>query len=189
MRHLVMLVTQRPRTAVGALYRDHFAEGGLSRQDFEALLAGLTRARVLTLHDDVFEKDGKRISFQRVCLSDSSLALQTVRIPAAFEKPTRQKKKDGRKRRRAESEASGSSVPALETPLSLALREWRLSEARRSKIPAFRILSDRTLHALVAARPHSEATLLAVNGIGPSLLKKYGPSILSVIASTPAWPH
>lgn len=61
------------------------------------------------------------------------------------------------------------------------LREWRLTEARKRGVPAFRILTDRVLTALSLARPSDEDELLEVSGIGPHTAKKFGRGILSVI--------
>ena len=65
-----------------------------------------------------------------------------------------------------------------------ALKAWRLTEARRRRVPAFRILSDRALTALAAARPGNEAELLAVTGIGAAIARKYGKRILSLVKGT-----
>lgn len=62
-----------------------------------------------------------------------------------------------------------------------ALRQWRLAEARRQGVPAFHILSNRTLLAVVEALPASEDELLAVRGIGPTLTRKYGQRILELV--------
>ena len=42
---------------------------------------------------------------------------------------------------------------------------------------------DRTLRALVAARPRSEAALSQVAGIGPTKLERYGREILALLGS------
>ena len=62
-----------------------------------------------------------------------------------------------------------------------ALKAWRLAEARRRKVPAFHVLHDRVLLAVAAARPRTDDELLAVKGMGPALLKKYGPGILRIL--------
>ena len=41
----------------------------------------------------------------------------------------------------------------MDIRLEAALRDWRLVEARRRGVPAFRILSDRTLRALATSHP------------------------------------
>ena len=63
------------------------------------------------------------------------------------------------------------------------LRAWRLTQARAQRIPAFRVFPDRTLNAIVQARPSSEEELLQVTGIGPRLAGKYGARILAIVAS------
>ncbi len=64
-----------------------------------------------------------------------------------------------------------------------ALKAWRLAEAKRRRVPAFRIMSNRTLGEIVAARPTGEAELVAVRGIGPTLMKKYGRKLLEIVAA------
>jgi superfamily II DNA helicase RecQ len=49
-------------------------------------------------------------------------------------------------------------------------------------VPAFRVLTDRTLIGIVHARPKDESELLDVSGIGPALLQKYGRALLSIVA-------
>ncbi|MFP2933732.1 HRDC domain-containing protein, partial [Pyxidicoccus sp. 3LG] len=63
-----------------------------------------------------------------------------------------------------------------------ALKAWRLAEARKRKVPAFRILTDRVLGAIAQARPESGAELLAIHGVGPALTERYGAQILSLVA-------
>jgi ATP-dependent DNA helicase RecQ len=63
------------------------------------------------------------------------------------------------------------------------LRAWRLETARTESVPAFHVFSDRTLKAVAAARPTDEVELLAVPGVGPAKLERYGPALLAEIAS------
>jgi DNA topoisomerase-3 len=63
------------------------------------------------------------------------------------------------------------------------LRAWRLEEARRRRVPAFRIFGDRTLLALAEARPASEAALFDVPGLGPKLVQRYGTALLDLLAA------
>jgi len=65
-----------------------------------------------------------------------------------------------------------------------ALRSWRSQEAKKRGIPAFRILTDRTLVGIARARPADEDELLAISGIGPALLKKYGRVLLALLGKT-----
>ena len=65
--------------------------------------------------------------------------------------------------------------------LGMCLKAWRLAEAKRKRIPAFRILTDKTLYGLAAARPRDEEGLLEVAGIGPKLAEKYGSVLLGLL--------
>jgi DNA topoisomerase III len=62
-----------------------------------------------------------------------------------------------------------------------ALRAWRLAEAKRRGIPAFRILTDQTLKALAAKRPATAAELLSISGIGISTVEKYGAQLYRLL--------
>ena len=75
------------------------------------------------------------------------------------------------------SAASGKSGELFE-----ALRAWRLNEAKRAGVPAFRIMSDRTLLAVAAETPVDEGALLRVAGIGPGLSRRYGAALLGIVA-------
>ena len=49
-------------------------------------------------------------------------------------------------------------------------------------MPAFVVFTDATLEALLEIRPTSPAELLAVPGIGPVKVDRYGGDILEVLA-------
>ena len=82
-----------------------------------------------------------------------------------------------------ETEASSGPAEPPNPRLIQELRAWRLTQARVQRMPAFRIFPDRTLNAIVQARPSSEEELLQVTGIGPRLAGKYGARILAIVAS------
>jgi DNA topoisomerase-3 len=64
------------------------------------------------------------------------------------------------------------------------LRAWRLSEAKHRKIPAFRVFGDRALLGIATTCPQNDAELLAVPGIGMSIVKKYGAHIYRLVAGS-----
>jgi superfamily II DNA helicase RecQ len=66
-----------------------------------------------------------------------------------------------------------------------ALRAFRRDEAKAQGIPAFRVLTDRALINVAQERPRSEAELLQIHGVGPSLAKKYGPRLLAILREDP----
>ena len=48
-------------------------------------------------------------------------------------------------------------------------------------MPAFRIISNRTLSAIAENQPRSAAELLAIPGIGIKLMEKYGAQIYRIL--------
>jgi DNA helicase-2/ATP-dependent DNA helicase PcrA len=68
-------------------------------------------------------------------------------------------------------------------PLVKALREWRAVTARAARVPAYVVMPDTTIEAIVAARPRSIRRLLQVPGIGPSRSALYGEKLLALVAS------
>jgi DNA helicase II / ATP-dependent DNA helicase PcrA len=68
-------------------------------------------------------------------------------------------------------------------PLAEQLRAWRRKRAEADGVPAYVVFNDRTLAALTERRPRSRGELLAVEGIGPSKLDRYGEELLALLAS------
>jgi superfamily II DNA helicase RecQ len=77
---------------------------------------------------------------------------------------------------------SGIDLPSTGPSAALvaALRAWRLQESKRQRVPAFRVLTNRALVAIAEARPGSAASLRAVTGVGPKVLRVYGERIVEV---------
>ncbi len=61
------------------------------------------------------------------------------------------------------------------------LRRWRLDRAATEGIAPFMVLWDRTLLAIVEARPRTLDALLGVHGMGPAKVERYGEEIVSVV--------
>ncbi|MFC5861805.1 HRDC domain-containing protein [Acidicapsa dinghuensis] len=79
----------------------------------------------------------------------------------------------------------GTSNPgAGQQRIERALRAWRLSEAKRRMVLAFRIFSDRALVSMASNAPRNEAELLAVQGIEAGIVKKYGAQIFRLVKGT-----
>jgi RecQ family ATP-dependent DNA helicase len=64
----------------------------------------------------------------------------------------------------------------------LALRKWRLETSRELGWPAFRVASNRTLEAIVAAAPADVDALERVHGVGPWLREHHGAEVLDALA-------
>jgi superfamily II DNA helicase RecQ len=70
---------------------------------------------------------------------------------------------------------------AADNVVEEALRAWRMAQAKRKRVPAFRIFSDKVLRALAESKPQSLADLLTIPGVGVRLAEKYGADLLRVL--------
>lgn len=61
------------------------------------------------------------------------------------------------------------------------LKEWRLELSRMYKIPAFKIITDRTIFDLIEKKPGSLEELNEIYGLGYAKIRKYGEDLLSMI--------
>ena len=182
--------------SVGALHRN---EGGeMARQDFEVIVSALLRSGMVSSRPDVFEKDGKLISFHRLILTrlgekQNARTLAAIQVPTKVEtrKKVATQKKGSRSRGKARPRAKTKSAPRARknappaSPrigrIDAALRAWRKAEATKKSVPAFRIMSDKVLSGIAASRPENETALLAIHGVGPSLVTKHGVRILEIV--------
>ncbi|MDQ6696707.1 MAG: ATP-dependent DNA helicase UvrD2 [Actinomycetota bacterium] len=64
------------------------------------------------------------------------------------------------------------------------LRTWRTGRARADRVPAYVVLTDRSLQGIATAGPTTLAELLACDGIGPAKLENYGEEILALVAGS-----
>jgi superfamily II DNA helicase RecQ len=207
---VVGALRQSGSNTTGRLHAELCPDGGLSRDDFEEVLGAMARAGVARLTDAVFEKDGKSIPYRKVSLTPAAAEIDTegtldLRIKAAMPKPQRTRKKKGAKAAKAKRTRKPAAppeqapVPRAAAPpprdfeswrsaksesagdLEATLKEWRLKEARRLNIPAFRIFSDQVLRALAARRPATAAELLSIPGVGISTVEKYGAQLYRML--------
>jgi superfamily II DNA helicase RecQ len=168
--------------STGKLHAELFPDGGMSRDGFEDVLGAMARAGLARLSDAVFEKDGKQIPYRTVRLTEAGRAADK-NTPVEFIMKGTSVPPAKRKRKKKEpATASGMkrAPVAAESRLEAALRSWRLLEARRRGVPAFRIFSDQTLRAIAQRRPGKPAELLAVPGIGMNSVDKYGREIYRI---------
>ncbi|MEE3331346.1 MAG: DNA topoisomerase 3 [Myxococcota bacterium] len=181
--------------AAGRLLKESLGDG-FGRREFNELLAALSRAGLIEEESASFERDGKTIRFKRVTLTESGAVatgddLASVRVVHEVSTPKRKRssRKTGSKRGTSSSSGAKSRTGSVsldgdstaDPRLIEVLREWRNAEAKKRRIPAFRIFSNRVLLAIAEARPADEDDLLAVKGVGDALLKKYGERLLSIV--------
>ena len=86
-------------------------------------------------------------------------------------------------RRKGKTPAAAIDVSAAPANPVLfeALRAWRSEQAAAQKVPAFHLFSQKTLYALAAAAPKTEAELAGIHGIGPKKLAQYGAALLDLV--------
>ncbi len=63
-----------------------------------------------------------------------------------------------------------------------ALRVWRSGIAKAAGNPAFTVLGNESLIAVAERRPRGNRELLAVKGIGPVKVERYGAEVLRIVA-------
>jgi DNA topoisomerase-3 len=198
----VLRCMQSVRTrSTGKLYAELFPGNEISRDNFEEVLGAMARAELLTFAEAVFEKQGKQIPYRTVSLTpagrnvDETMPLLFVMKDAGRPVPKRKRKKNSSKskasprataRTQSRQADTGATRPERQPQLRIeqALRAWRLSEAKHRKIPAFRVFGDRALLGIATTCPHNDAELLAVPGIGMSIVKKYGTHIYRLVAGS-----
>jgi ATP-dependent DNA helicase RecQ len=64
-----------------------------------------------------------------------------------------------------------------------SLRELRKSIADRQGVPAYIVFSDKTLRAMAEARPSTPEELLAISGVGPLKLERYGAAFMEAVTA------
>jgi DNA topoisomerase-3 len=186
--------------STGKLYAELYPGNEISRDSFEEILGAMARAELLSFADAVFEKEGKPIPYRTVSLTPAGRAtnettpvlfvMKDTLRPASKRKPSKKSGKSRGSQAAAVRTQSGTKDRAASMAgsdqhrIEQALRAWRLSEAKRRRIPAFRIFGDRALLNIATTAPSNEAELLAVQGIGTGIVKKYGAHIFRLIAAS-----
>jgi ATP-dependent DNA helicase RecQ len=91
----------------------------------------------------------------------------------------------GRSRRRARGGASAVAAGGEDTPeveeLFQRLRSLRKELADRQNVPAYIVFSDQVLREMAVRKPGSPLEMLAVPGVGPAKLERYGDAFLEEI--------
>ena len=65
--------------------------------------------------------------------------------------------------------------------LFAALKAMRLALAREKKVPAYVIMTDRSMREIARVRPRDGSDLGRVHGIGPAKVEAYGETVLEVV--------
>jgi DNA helicase-2/ATP-dependent DNA helicase PcrA len=80
---------------------------------------------------------------------------------------------------------SGDSVNEnVNEDIASELKSWRFTLSEKNNVPAYTILTNKTIDDIATKLPKNNIELSNVNGIGPSKLTKYGNIILEIINET-----
>ena len=184
--------------STGKLHGELCPDGAMSRDAFEEVLGAMARAGLVRFSDAVFEKDGKQIPYRQVSLTRAAHAVDEQTPIGFIIKDLAPASATGKNKKRAATPEKwkGSELPTKvvrQKPvlsaqhagsysrIEAALREWRLTEARRRQVPAFRIFSDRVLKAMASRRPGTARELLGISGIGMTTVERYGQQIYRIV--------
>jgi superfamily II DNA helicase RecQ len=187
--------------AAGTLQRSLDAAGKMSRAEFDGILGALSQARWIEMEEAEFEKDGQVIKFRKVRLTEEGKrarpAVAQILISDGIVEeyagrgaaPSRSisansAARPGAKKNPTVKNASAETVhlTAADEALAGRIKEWRATEARRLKVPAYVVLHDRTIAAVAQARPRNPNDLLRIDGIGPAKVDRFGEEILRLCA-------
>jgi ATP-dependent DNA helicase RecQ len=150
------------------------SEAAISR-----MVDGLIGAGLLEEH----ELSGGRVFVEptergRKALNDDSLMQALVAKQA--KRTSARASNRGKGPNQEDQSSDGADVPD-DDPLLRRLREWRLEKAREEGVSAFVVAHNSVLRNIVAARPRNERELLAVKGIGPCKMERYGSELLRLL--------
>ncbi len=192
--------------STGKLHQLAFPDNSLDRRGAEELIAAMARSGVVTTAEASFEKNGEVIEYRKVFLTlagQDEDAAETVLIiddPAPEKPRVRKKKKSDSKKAKAKPEAAEEPSPKRKKKapresavpqqtvntdtIAAALKAWRLNEARKRGVPAFRILTDRAVEAIAAKQPQTTSELLQAPGVGLKVAEQYGAQIFRILSKT-----
>jgi len=193
--------------AAGTLQRGLELVGRMSCSEYDGLLAAMVQAGLIEMEDAEYEKDGEVRRFRKVRLTEAGRKMRpgtAVELlisdglveefggrsapPARVRKP-KAAKTEAPKPGVLKAVESRAAVPAPMTSedeaVAARLKSWRNAEAKRLGVPAYVVMHDRTLNALAQARPRNPNQLLAVDGMGPAKVERFGSAILGICAGQP----
>lgn len=145
----------------------------VDRDGFEQVLSAMARAGLVELREETFTAEGREIAFRRVLLlrgpDDYTLLIK--------ERPERKRST----KRRAAPAKKARKRATVEDPAVEALKSWRLTQAKKEGVPAFRVMTDKVLEEIAGERPADEEELAQIAGVGPRLVSRHGAAILRVL--------
>ncbi len=183
--------------ATGTLYKRIVPSGNPDRTFFEHLMSSLGRIGLIRFEDDQWQgDDGRVVNFRRAHITNFGISLENpqagdISIEERPDKPAGA----APKRRAILKKKSAAAAPSPDTTdgeddlqatppdkaLMASLKAWRLDIARGHGIPAFRILTDKSMRQIAIEKPTTIEALGRISGIGRHFLDEWGDAILKLI--------
>ena len=163
---------QNDGRSTGKLHAELCGGTAYELDTFEGLLSAMARAGLVELKEDTFEADGREIVFRRVLL---------IKAPDEFELLIKERPERKAKTKKRAAAKKAMRKAAADDPAIDALKKWRVAQAKKEGVPAFRVLTDKALLAIADDRPANTEELLQVSGVGPRVASRYGAGILKVL--------
>jgi ATP-dependent DNA helicase RecQ len=170
------------RSRLGMLLRGSFSKEGVSFQAKNSplfgVLRGISRLGVYDFFDRLIAegllREGDAEDYFVCSVTQAGRTAWQERTPLNIAFPG--------SHRLISRNSSGAAAEDPDAAFFESLKQWRSQEASDANLPPYCIFSDKTLTAIARYRPADRESLLAVFGVGPAKLEKYGDAVLRVIA-------
>jgi superfamily II DNA helicase RecQ len=185
----LQILSQVDSMSTGRLHTQA-GSAAVDRNTFERILAGLARSGYVELNQESFEKDGRSIPYKSVTLTNKGYENQRnpeflldESIENEYKNPRQaaaaRRLQTKKKLTRESKKVAAAKDPS--GPLVEALKQWRLAEAKKAGIPAFRILTDKALQSIAEDLPANDEELNEVKGVSARIVKQHGAAILKIV--------
>lgn len=157
----------------------------LSLKAIRALLDALEDAECIECVGDEFPTIRITEQGRGVMLRETTvrLVLPEPTSPALASPKSKSRRKHGVSLAEAVAEDAPSPEAAVQIArLADALQTWRRDQASATGKPAYTVFSNATLAEIARHRPTDDPALLAIKGIGPAKLTRYGADVLALVA-------
>ena len=154
--------------AMGTLFRDLAEARSWKRAAFDELVQAMVSSGYCSIKQSSFEKAGRKINYKLLELISTPKEEELKQL-----KLTKFESSEIPKRKYEEVSLSVDELSLFES-----LRKWRSKHASKSRVPPYRVLSDRSLQELSSLKPKSEKDLLKIYGFGAKKIEKYGKELI-----------
>lgn len=155
----------------------HFAEPLAALETaVNAITFSTDNSRERKRYDAVYDQLKQTIAVKRAVFDSLSQGFTVQALLNASAQAAMQSSKAAPKKTQAVAPAE---LPFPE--LFEVLRQWRLEEAQSQQVPAFTVLHQKALIQMACHLPDSKTKMLALAGVGPKTVERYGDAILACI--------